>query len=76
MKSFTFSNGVTIPKGTIVAVPLTGINYDETVYENPHEFDGFRFSRMFEKDGESAKYYATNISEEYLNFGNGVHAWF
>jgi cytochrome P450 len=76
MKTFTFSNGVTIPKGTLVAVPVMGVHHDETLYENPHEFDGFRFSRMLEEGGASAKYYATNISEEYLVFGNGAHAWF
>jgi cytochrome P450 len=76
MKPFTFSNGVTIPKGTIVVLPLMGVHYDESVYENPNEFDGFRFSRKLEHDGENAKYHATNTSEEYLQFGNGPHAWF
>jgi cytochrome P450 len=76
MKPFTFSNGVTIPKDTIVALPLMGVHYDESVYENANEFDGFRFSRRLERDGENAKYHATNISEEYLQFGNGHHAWF
>lgn len=75
LKDFTFSNGVTIPKGTLVAVPIMGVHHDETLYENPHEFDGFRFSRMLEKGGESPKYNATNLSEEFLIFGNGAHAW-
>jgi cytochrome P450 len=76
MKPFTFSNGVTIPKDTIVGVPLMGVHYDESVYENPNEFDGFRFSRRLAQEGENAKYHATNTSEEYLQFGHGPHAWF
>jgi cytochrome P450 len=73
MKPFTFSNGVTIPKDTIIILPFMDIHYDESIYENTNEFDGFRFNRRLERDGENVKYHTINISEEYLQFGNGYH---
>jgi cytochrome P450 len=75
MKPYTFTNGVHITKGTRVFSPLIGIHLDENIYSNPHEFDGFRFSKLRERDGESAKHHSSNTSSEYLQFGHGQHAW-
>jgi hypothetical protein len=72
---YTFRNGVTLPQGSVVATTLYPIHMDETIYPKPNEFDGFRFSRMREQEGESAKHHASNTSHEYLNFGHGQHAW-
>lgn len=81
--SFTFSNGVTIPPGTTIAVHMHGTHRDGTIYEHPDEFDGFRFvdeeSKRVE-DGEKIKLkprqtmYTT--SKAYLGFGHGRHAWY
>ena len=49
---------------------------NEKFYHNPHEFDGFRFSKMREQKGESAKHHSVNTSTEYLAFGHGLHAWY
>jgi cytochrome P450 len=76
MKPYTFANGVTIPTGTKVHAPLWSIHTDDTIYENPKEFDGFRFSNMREKNGEGAKHHASNTSTDYLQFGHGQHAWY
>jgi cytochrome P450 len=74
-KPYTFSNGVTIPKGTYVGAPMWGIHMDDTIYENAKEFDGFRFSKLRENMGENAKFLAVNTNNEYLHFGHGIHAW-
>ena len=42
LQPFTFSNGVTIPPGTLVTLPTSATQTDERNYENPNEFDGFQ----------------------------------
>ncbi|KAH9992090.1 cytochrome P450 [Russula vinacea] len=46
LRPFTFSNGVTVPAGTFVAVPASATNTNEGIYPNANEFDGFRFSKL------------------------------
>ncbi|KAH9066646.1 cytochrome P450 [Lactarius vividus] len=75
LRPFTFSNGVTVPAGTLVAVPSAATHMDGEIYPNPEEFDGFRFARLRERDGVSvAGQLATSTSAEYLAFGYGRHA--
>lgn len=76
MKSYTFADGTTIPKGVILATPILAIHTDDNYYPNAKEFDGFRFSKLREQEGESAKHHSSNTSSEYLHFGHGHHAWY
>lgn len=76
MKDYTFSNGITVSKGTRLHTPCTPIHKDENIYENANQFDGFRFYKLRERDGESAKHHATSTGLDYLQFGHGQHAWF
>ncbi|KAF7307834.1 Cytochrome P450 [Mycena kentingensis (nom. inval.)] len=43
-------------------------------YPNAHEFDGFRFSRMRELDGDSTKHHFVTVGSEFMFFGIGRHA--
>ncbi|KAH9036349.1 cytochrome P450 [Lactarius pseudohatsudake] len=75
LRPFTFSNGVTVPAGTLVAVPSAAVHMDGEIYPNPEEFDGFRFAKLRERDGVAvAGHQATSTSAEYLTFGHGRHA--
>jgi len=68
---------VTVPKGTVLGVPVLALHQDEEFYENASTFDGFRFLRLREQYGESPKYTSVNSSNlEYLSFGYGHHAWY
>ena len=62
MKPYTFANGVTLRPGEIVATPIARVHLDESIYKNPLEFDGFRFSRQ--RMMESAKLYTINTNPE------------
>ncbi|KAL1988856.1 hypothetical protein VTN96DRAFT_7740 [Rasamsonia emersonii] len=86
LTDYTFSNGVTLPKGTLVAWPLWGV-YNSTSTEflspeynaetgnpGPEVFDGFRFARLREIPGREAKHQAVLTNEESLNFGHGYQA--
>lgn len=75
MKPYTFSNGVVLPKGTTIFAPLREIQKDRSVYKNPDQFDGFRFSKLREECGESAIHHCSNTGLNFIQFGHGHHAW-
>jgi len=77
VRPFTFSNGVTIPAGTLVSLPLRAVHRDGETYPNPEEFDGFRFSKLREQESDAtvAKHQTISTSLEYLAFGLGRHQW-
>jgi cytochrome P450 len=76
LRSFTFSNGMTIPAGTLVAVPASGrpsaAHRDERIYANPDEFDGFRFAKLRESEGEAGRHQMISTSTEFLVFFIGT----
>ncbi|KAI0000311.1 cytochrome P450 [Russula vinacea] len=76
LRPFTFSNGVTIPAGTIVAVPASATNTDERIYPNADKFDGFRFSKLrdSERVNMASRHQAVSTSSEHLFFGYGRHS--
>jgi cytochrome P450 len=75
LRPFTFSNGVTVPTGTLIAAPLIAIHTNGEIYPNPEEFDGFRFAKVREHDGVTVGgQQSTSTSAEYLTFGYGRHA--
>ena len=76
MRPFTFSNGVTVPAGTLISVPATVIHRDGEIYPDPEEFDGFRFVKLRELNVDAiARYQALSTSADHLTFGYGRHAW-
>ena len=77
LRPFTFSNGVTIPAGTHIAIATKAIHTNEGAYENATEFDGFRFAKLRESEGNAAtgRHQIISISTENLVFGLGRHAW-
>lgn len=78
IRDYTFSDGQTIPAGTTIAVPASHTHFDPSVYENPLEFDGFRFLKMKERsrlDGNpDKKFDMISTSAQFLPFGHGRHA--
>jgi cytochrome P450 len=77
LRPFTFSNGVTVPAGTLIAIPTNATHRDERIYPNPEEFDGFRFARLHgsKEDTETSRYQSVSTSSENLSFGLGRHTW-
>ena len=76
LRPFTFSNGVTVPAGTIIATPTSAVQTDGEIYPNPEQFDGFRFAKLRERDGDTVtRHLATSTSAGHLSFGLGRHAW-
>jgi cytochrome P450 len=78
LKPFTFSNGVTVPAGTLLGLPVHSVHMDEELYPNAQEFDGFRFLRLREKEGDdvvTTNHQMVTTSAELLSFGLGRHSW-
>ena len=77
LRPFTFSNGVTIPADTVIALPVHAIHTDEAIYPNAEEFHGFRFSDLRNKEGTETVTGPQPIatSGELSTFGLGRHAW-
>ncbi|TRM67710.1 cytochrome P450 [Schizophyllum amplum] len=69
---FTFSDGTTLPKGTLVAAAVPPAHYNADTYTDPETFDGFRFSRLREAD--PTKYQMVTTDCDYVQFGHGQHA--
>lgn len=67
------SNGIVIPKGVKCAVPnITRI--DASIYENPEEFDGYRFLKMRSNPSKENSAQFVTTSFQSLGFGHGLHA--
>ena len=75
MQDLQFSNGIRIPKGTIVAAAAVPMHMDEEIYPNPNMFNPWRFSDLRQEDGEGLKHQFVSTSAEYVPFGHGRHAW-
>jgi cytochrome P450 len=75
LQPFTFSDGITVPKGITLVAPVLPIHMDSSVYENPTEFDGLRFFNLRVNGVASAKAHCVTTSVEFLNFGAGKHSW-
>ena len=71
VNDFTFSDGTTIPRGTLVSVSAHNAHSNDKVYEDPLRFDGFRFSKM--REGSAKKVGMVSSSPDYVSFGHGRH---
>ncbi|PPQ63388.1 hypothetical protein CVT24_005653 [Panaeolus cyanescens] len=72
LRDFTFSNGVTIPKGTTVSGSAVSNHLDEKLYPDPHTFDPLRFVKMASES--TKKFDITAVGLDLIVFGYGRHA--
>ncbi|KAF8491192.1 cytochrome P450 [Russula emetica] len=75
LRPLKLSNGMTIPAGALVAIPASATHRDEVSYPNPDEFDGFRFAKLREDEGDTmtSRYQTASTSSENVVFGLGRH---
>lgn len=68
----TLPNGVTIPKGSLTSI-ITDIMQDEKTYENPRNWDPYRFYDI-RHNGQEQKGQLVSATADHLAFGFGKHA--
>jgi cytochrome P450 len=62
-RPFEFHDKLILPTGSRIAVPCLAVHTDPENFQNPLEFDGFRFSKMRSasiRDGESEQSWAAS----------------
>ncbi|KAF6810887.1 cytochrome p450 monooxygenase [Colletotrichum plurivorum] len=69
----TLPNGLQLQTGERCVADL-GSMYDPVIYENPLEFDGYRFARMRGEPGLDSQAHLVSTSPSHLGFGHGQHA--
>ncbi|KKK25998.1 hypothetical protein AOCH_000455 [Aspergillus ochraceoroseus] len=67
-------DGTFIPKGTKLETATCSIHADEQHYENPDQFDAFRFYRKRQVPGQENKNMFVSVGSNDLAFGFGKHA--
>jgi len=73
-KPITLSDGTVLPKGIQISLPSHQINMDESLWERPDEFDGFRFEKMRKTPGNENRFQFVTTGADNINFGHGIHA--
>lgn len=69
----TFKDGLRLPKGAHMVVPLKAVHLDPENYPDPHKFDPHRFMRLRQTVDPNRFHFAA-VSEDYLGFGIGMRA--
>ncbi|PCG89956.1 Cytochrome P450 [Penicillium occitanis (nom. inval.)] len=70
----TLSDGLHLPKGVHLMMPIYPIVVDEKVTSNPLKFDGFRHYNKRQQQGESNRHQFATTSENNLHFGHGKYS--
>ena len=74
-KSHTFSNGLHVPRGTILHVPNTRQLPDGNLYQLHTDFDGMRFYREGQRTGQPEEHKLLGSVPQNRQFGSGRHLW-
>ncbi|GJE99514.1 cytochrome P450 [Phanerochaete sordida] len=74
LKTFAFSDGTVIPRGTVLVTPPYATHFDEGNFDNAAAFDPWRFVHEEERDNSPAKHQFVTASTEYVGWGHGKHA--
>ncbi|OHF00854.1 cytochrome P450 [Colletotrichum orchidophilum] len=84
LKTFTLSNGQVIPAGSVIELPMIGINNDDGIFPDSDKFDPLRFYKLRQAKTEQesgskqaevvANAQFVSVGQTSLTFGYGRHA--
>ncbi|KAH7136314.1 putative cytochrome P450 monooxygenase [Dactylonectria macrodidyma] len=70
LEDMTLSDGTELKKDSTVAIPSYRM-WDSEFYENPEQWDGYRFLKMREEPGHESQHQLATISVDHFGFGYG-----
>lgn len=73
-ENHVLSDGTALPKGSHICMPVNAIQNDPEVTPEPSLFDGFRYSRARQRQGEGHLHQFATTEKNLLNFGHGKYA--
>ena len=73
-ESHVLSDGTKLPKGSHICMPVNAIQNDPEVTPNPEIFDGLRYHKYRQRQGEGHLHQFATTEKNLLNFGHGRHA--
>ncbi|KAK6591951.1 cytochrome p450 [Botrytis cinerea] len=74
MDTVQLSDGTILPKGSFLGMAAGSIGFDPRIFENPDEFDGFRFEKLRQQEGAENKFQLVTTGKDSLAFGHGTHS--
>lgn len=72
MQDITLSDDIHLKRDSVTLI-MSRLR-DPEVYENPDEYDGYRFYRLRQQPGKENTSQLVTTSPDYLPFGHGQHA--
>ncbi|KAJ5720789.1 cytochrome P450 [Penicillium malachiteum] len=74
LEEAVLSDGMVLPKGAHISMAVNSIQNDPDVTPEPDVFDGFRYYKLRQREGESHLHQFSTTQERILNFGHGANA--
>jgi cytochrome P450 len=74
VEGHTMADGLMLPKGSHISMPVNAIQNDPDVTANPELFDGFRYYKLRQREGERHLHQFVTTQPTNLNFGHGKYA--
>ena len=74
LQNHKLSDGTVLPKGAHVSMAVNAIQNDPEVTPHPDLFDGLRYYKLRQQDGESHLHQFSTTQDKVLNFGHGANS--
>ena len=73
-QDYRLSDGTLLAKNSHICMPVTAIQNDPGVTSNPEVFDGFRYEKLRQREGEGHLHQFATTEKNMLNFGHGKNS--
>ena len=74
LKSHMLADGTLLPKNAHISMAVNAIQNDPEVTPQPDVFDGLRYYKLRQAEGESHLHQFSTTQEKILNFGHGTNS--
>ncbi|KAJ5636932.1 cytochrome P450 [Penicillium longicatenatum] len=74
LQTAELSDGTILPKGAHISMAVNAIQNDPEVTPEPKVFDGFRYYKLRQREGEAHLHQFSTTQDRILNFGHGPNS--